>query len=66
MQNYQPLLAAAAAAAGIDAPIVMPTDHFITLNGIRLHYLDWGNAGLPTLLFLHGGRLQAHTWDLAA
>lgn len=66
MPNYQPLLAAAATAAGLDVEIVLPTDHFITLNGIRLHYLDWGNAGLPTLLFLHGGRLQAHTWDLAA
>jgi pimeloyl-ACP methyl ester carboxylesterase len=66
MADYQPLLAAAANAAGIAAPIVIPTDHFVTLNGIRLHYVDWGNPQLPTLLFLHGGRLQAHTWDLAA
>jgi len=66
MPNYSELLADAAAAAGIDAAVVTPTDHFVTLNGLRFHYLDWGNAGLPTLLFLHGGRLQAHTWDLAA
>lgn len=66
MADYRHLLAAAAQAAGIDAAIVTPTDHTTTLNGLRFHYLDWGNAGLPTLVFLHGGRLQAHTWDLAA
>jgi len=31
---------------------------------MRLHYLDWGNNHLPPMLFLHGGALTAHTWDL--
>jgi pimeloyl-ACP methyl ester carboxylesterase len=31
---------------------------------MRLHYLDWGNKHLPPILFLHGGALTAHTWDL--
>jgi esterase len=31
---------------------------------MRLHYLDWGTAGLPPVVFLHGGGLNAHTWDL--
>lgn len=67
MTDYRDAMAAAAAAAGIEpAQIVQPTDHYVTLNGLRLHYLDWGNAGLPPLLLLHGGRLQAHTWDMAA
>jgi pimeloyl-ACP methyl ester carboxylesterase len=29
-----------------------------------LHYLDWGTDGRPPILFLHGGGLTAHTWDL--
>lgn len=36
------------------------------VNGIRLRYLDWGNAHLPTLLFIHGFAQQAHSWDFAA
>jgi pimeloyl-ACP methyl ester carboxylesterase len=28
------------------------------------HYLDWGNKQLSTIVFLHGGALNAHTWDL--
>jgi pimeloyl-ACP methyl ester carboxylesterase len=31
---------------------------------MRFHYLDWGNSAAPTILFLHGGALTAHTWDL--
>jgi len=35
---------------------------FITVNGVRLHYLDWGGAG-ETLLFLHGMGDTAHIYD---
>ena len=35
---------------------------FISLHGVRLHYLDWGGAG-PVLLFLHGLGNNAHTFD---
>ena len=35
---------------------------FIGADGVRLHALDWGGAG-PPVLFLHGGRLTARTWD---
>jgi pimeloyl-ACP methyl ester carboxylesterase len=31
---------------------------------MRFHYLDWGTRGLPPMLFLHGGGLNVHTWDL--
>ena len=57
----------AAAAAGV-APreFVLPKDRYARVNGIQLHYLDWGNAHLPPMLLLHGVRLQAHTWDMAA
>ena len=36
------------------------------INGIRFHYLDWGNPSLPHVVLLHGGSLTAHTWDMAA
>jgi pimeloyl-ACP methyl ester carboxylesterase len=45
---------------------VQPEDHWVTLNGIQFHYVDWGNPHLPPLVLLHGGSLTAHTWDMAA
>jgi esterase len=51
--------------AGLDVDeIVVPAEHDMVVEGLRLHYLDWGRRGRPTLLFLHGGCLTAHTWDL--
>jgi len=44
--------------------VVVPLDHHIVVDGLRLHYLEWGQRDRPSLLFLHGGRLTAHTWDL--
>jgi non-heme chloroperoxidase len=38
------------------------TSNFVTVNGIRLHYLDWGGKG-PILLFLTGLGLSAHIYD---
>ena len=35
---------------------------FITVNNVKLHYLDWGGAG-GTLLFLHGMDGSAHDFD---
>ncbi len=35
---------------------------FLNVNGIRLHYLDWGGNG-PVLLFLTGLGLSAHIYD---
>lgn len=61
------LMAAAAKAAGLEPrAIVEPADHDVQLNGIRFHYLDWGNPDLPHVVLLHGGSLTAHTWDMAA
>lgn len=61
------LMARAAKAAGIEPnAIVQSTDCWVELNGIRFHYLDWGNAHLPHVVLLHGGSLTAHTWDMAA
>ena len=41
---------------------VMPRSQTVTANGINLHYLDWGTAGAPPLVLLHGLRGHAHVW----
>lgn len=41
-------------------------DRFVTVNGLRLHYLDWGSEGKPPFLLLHGGSAYAHWWDFVA
>lgn len=35
---------------------------FVTVNGVKLHYLDWGGKG-EALLFLHGLGDSAHIFD---
>ncbi len=42
---------------------VQPQDKTITVNGLNLHYLDWGNSGQPPMLLVHGLRGHAHSWD---
>ena len=44
------------------AVVTLPHDHQVIIGSMRFHYLDWGGDG-PPLLFLHGGGLNAHTWD---
>ena len=39
-----------------------PTEHYVTVRGIRLHYLDWGDTG-PTMLMLHGDMRTSRSWD---
>jgi len=65
--EYLELMREAANAAGVKPrDFVLPTDRYANVNGLRLHYLDWGNEHLPHVLLLHGVRLQAHTWDMSA
>ena len=40
-----------------------PKEKYLNVNGIRLHYLDWGNCGLQPILLLHGFMAHAHVWD---
>ena len=39
------------------------TSHFVNANGIKLHYLEYGTAGKPPMLFVHGGAAHAHWFD---
>lgn len=55
----------AAGVAGLEVPrFILPQDHDVVVNRMRFHYLDWGTAPRHPILFLHGGGLNAHTWDL--
>lgn len=47
-----------AAAAG-------PRSSYAALDGLRLHYLEWGAPDAPTLVLLHalGALVTAHDWD---
>jgi pimeloyl-ACP methyl ester carboxylesterase len=41
-------------------------DETVIVDGLRLHYRDWGHPAAPPLLLLHGGSLHARTWDIFA
>jgi len=66
-EEYREHLATTAVRAGFsfsDSEVVLPQSHEFHLGRMRFHYLDWGNKDRPTIVFLHGGALTAHTWDL--
>ena len=42
------------------------SDEYHHLNGCKLHCMDWGNAGAPALLMVHGLTRQAHAFDRTA
>ncbi len=43
-----------------------PTSHHFISQRLRLHYSDWGNAGAPPLILVHGGRDHGRSWDWVA
>src|SRR3978361_1409502 len=43
-----------------------PTSRIYFSQRLRLHYVDWGNAGAPPLILLHGGRDHCRNWDWVA
>jgi pimeloyl-ACP methyl ester carboxylesterase len=47
----------------VGSAVPSPVSRFVTANGVRLHYLDWGDSSRPAVLFLHGGSAHAHWWD---
>ena len=44
-------------------PQAQPVDRFVSVNGLRIHYLDWGATDKPPLIMLHGIGRVAHTFD---
>ena len=66
-EEYREHLATTAVRAGFSfGEVALPQSHDVQIGRMRLHYLDWGNKHLPPMVFLHGGALNAHTWDLVS
>ncbi len=42
------------------------TSRHLEVNGVRLHYLDWGNESAQPMLLLHGFTGHARSWDALA
>lgn len=47
-------------------PPAPSTSHHVVVDGLELHYLDYGTAGKPPLLCVHGSGAHAHWYDFAA
>jgi pimeloyl-ACP methyl ester carboxylesterase len=45
---------------------VQPTSKFATVNGLSLHYLEWGKAGMPTVVCVHGYTSSAQGFNALA
>lgn len=45
---------------------MLPEDNWTTINGLKLHYLDWGNQAAQPMVLLHGFCSYAHYWDFFA
>jgi esterase len=45
---------------------VQPTSRFVTVNGLSLHYLEWGKAGLPVVVCVHGYTSSAQAFNALA
>jgi pimeloyl-ACP methyl ester carboxylesterase len=44
----------------------MASDKFANANGLRLHYIDYGNEGAPWIVCVHGLTANAHSFDALA
>ena len=66
-QNVGLSLYDAARAAGVNfRQDWVPENKSLVANGLKFHYMEWGNPSNPTMLFLHGFAQQCHSWDFVA
>lgn len=57
-------MTASSAAATV---LTEPTSNYVKINGLSLHYLDWGgDETRHELVLLHGGGANVHWWDTVA
>ncbi len=47
-------------------PNTTPQSKFAKVNGIRMHYLEWGEPGAPDVLLVHGWTSWAQSWSYVA
>src|SRR5262245_30915310 len=45
---------------------VQPASKFATVNGLSLHYLEWGKAGMPVVVCVHGYTSSAQAFNALA
>lgn len=60
-------LAEVAALAGLEVDldqVVLPRERYFDADGLRMHFLEWGEPTARPIILLHGGALTAHTWDV--
>ena len=57
----------AKSAVNMSSPYENVTDKFIPMNGLNIHYRDWGISNFPPLVILHGsGNAHSRGWDHVA
>jgi pimeloyl-ACP methyl ester carboxylesterase len=52
--------------AALDNEPARLRDEIVTLDGLRLHYRDWGNPTAPPVVLLHAYTQHARSWDPVA
>ncbi|MCU1400280.1 MAG: beta-ketoadipate enol-lactone hydrolase [Acidimicrobiales bacterium] len=64
-QIYIDSLSVAARASGFAfTEVVLPERRSVLAGDHRLNVVDWGGAGKPVVVLLHGAGLTSRTWDL--
>lgn len=43
-----------------------PQSKFVIVNGINMHYLEWGEVGAPDVILIHGWSGSALSWNYVA
>src|SRR5262245_18166185 len=59
-------LTAAARATTLRPMTTLTLDRAMAVNGLHLHYVEWGEASAPPIVLLHGITGHARTWDRLA
>lgn len=64
-QVFPILLAASAVNRGIafQSTSAEPESKYLTVNGVKLHYLEWGRKGARPMLLLHPAPLNSRVWQ---
>jgi pimeloyl-ACP methyl ester carboxylesterase len=67
MKNVLPLLVVLSITGTLVSAMsqlsAQPTDRFLEVNGLRIHYVDWGGEGKPPFVMVHGLDRVARTFD---
>src|SRR5215510_1451345 len=50
----------------IHETLSQPKNKFLTVHGLRLHYLDWGNPDTPPVVWVHGYTSSAEAFNAPA